>query len=131
LEKEIEKLTAQKNQIEKDNAEWRNDQRDCSAIPSKEVLDRIQRYETSNVRHRYRVEARLELLQKRQRKTANSNSGEGGGAEGSQDTQFCETKPTGSDDDGLRKGPRSIGLAEQTSNDIATPPIKTDVTGGN
>ncbi len=33
LEKEVEELTARKNQVEKDEAEWRNDRRDCSAIP--------------------------------------------------------------------------------------------------
>ena len=53
LEKETEELTAKKNQVEKNGSQWRNDERDCSAIPSKEVLDRIHRYETSNVRHRY------------------------------------------------------------------------------
>jgi len=57
LEKEVEELTARKNQVEKDNAEWTNDRRDCSAIPSKEVLDRINAVRDSNVRHRYRVEA--------------------------------------------------------------------------
>jgi hypothetical protein len=79
--------------------QWRNDSRDCSAIPSKEVLDRIHRYETSNVRHRYRVEARLEKLQARRRENAKVNSEMDSDSESSQDTEFCETKPTGSDDD--------------------------------
>ena len=38
------------------------------------MLDRINRYETTNVRHRYRVEARLEQLQARQRENGKMNS---------------------------------------------------------
>jgi hypothetical protein len=130
LEKETEELTAQKGQVERREFQWRNDQRDCSAIPSKEVLDRIHRYETSNVRHRYRVEARLEQLQARRKENAKANSGRDSDAESPQDAQFCEMKPTVSDDEGLRKSPHSVGLAGQTSDDIATSPIETDVTGG-
>ena len=103
LEMETEELTAKKGKIEMDELQWRNDSRDCSAIPSKEVLDRIHRYETSNVRHRYRVEARLEKLQARRTENAKVNSERDGDSESPQDTQFCETKPTGSDD-GLREG---------------------------
>ncbi len=110
LEKEIEELTAQKNQVEKDSAEWRNDRRDCSAIPSKEVLDRINRYETSNVRHRYRVEARLEQLQARRRENREMNSGNDGNPENSQDPQFCETKPNGRASSELRWAPQGVGL---------------------
>jgi hypothetical protein len=130
LENETEELTARKGIVERAESEWSNDQRERSAIPSKEVLDRIHRYETSNVRHRYRVEKRLEQLQARPRENAKTNSGRNSDTESPQDTQFCETKPTGSDDEGLRKGPRSVGLSEQTSEYIATSPVETEVTGG-
>ena len=98
LEKEAEELTAKRGQVEEGKSQWRNDARGCSAIPSKEVLDKIHRYETSNVRHRYKVEARLEQLQARRRENAKVNSRKDSDAESPQDTQFCETKPTGSDD---------------------------------
>jgi hypothetical protein len=75
LEKETEDLTEKQCQFETDELQWRNDSRDCSAIPSKDVLDRIYRYETSNVRHRYKVEARIEQLQARRRENAKVNSG--------------------------------------------------------
>ena len=130
LEKETEELTARKGMVERAESDWSNDQRERSAIPSKEVLDRIHRYETSNVRHRYRVEKRLEQLQARPRENAKTNSGRNSDAESPQDTEFCETKPTVSDDEGLRKGPHSVGLVEQTSEDITTPPFETGVTGG-
>jgi hypothetical protein len=130
LEKETEELTARKGMVERAESEWTNDQRERSAIPSKAVLDRIHRYETSNVRHRYRVEKRLEQLQGRPRENAKINSGRNSDPESPEDTQFCETKPTGCDDEGLRKGPHSVGLAEQTSEDIATSPVETEVTGG-
>jgi hypothetical protein len=67
LTKETEELTAKKSQIEEEVSQWRNDEVECSAIPSKDALDRIHRYETSNVRHRYKVEARLDHLQARRR----------------------------------------------------------------
>ncbi len=122
LEKETEDLTEKQCQFEMDELQWRNDSRDCSAIPSKEVLDRIYRCETGNVRHRYKVEARLEKLQARRRENAKVNSGKGSNAESAQDTELCETKPTGSND-GLCKVPHSVGLAGQTSDDIATSQI--------
>jgi len=75
-----------------------------------------------NLRHRYKVEARLEQLQARRRENAKVNSGKGTNAESAQDTELCETKPTGSDD-GLCKVPHGVGLAGQTSEDIATPQI--------
>jgi hypothetical protein len=96
--------------------------RDYWAIPSKEALDRIYRYETGNHRHRYKAEARLDQLQARRRENAKVNSGKGSNAESLQDTEFCETKPTGTDD-GVCKVPHSVGLAGQTSDDIATPKI--------
>jgi hypothetical protein len=96
LEKEAEELAAKKRQVEEDGSQWRNDGRGRSAIPSKDVLDIIHRYETSNVRHRYRVETRFDQLQARRRGNAKANSGGYSDAESSQDTQFCETKPTGS-----------------------------------
>jgi len=125
LEKEVEELTARKNQVEKDEAEWRNDRRDCSAIPSKEVLDRINRYETSNVRHRYRVEARLEQLQAQRRENREINSEKDRDAENSQDPQFCETKPNGRASG--ERAPQGVGFPEQGSDEVATPPIKVDI----
>ena len=94
--KETEELTAKKGQVEENELQWGDGWRDSSGIPSKSALDRIHRYETSNVRHRYRVEARLEQLQARRRGNAKVNSGGYSDAEGHQEIQFCETKPTGS-----------------------------------
>jgi hypothetical protein len=125
LEKEIEELTAQKNQVEKDEAEWANDRRDCSAIPSKEVLDRINRYETSNVRHRYRVEARLERLQGQRRENRKLNSEKDSDAEDSQDPQFCETKPNGRASD--ERAPQGVGLPKQGPDEVVSPPIKVEI----
>ena len=129
LEKETDELTAKKSEVERDESQRRNDHCDYWAIPSKEALDRISRYETTNVRHRYKVEARLEQLQARRRENAQVNSGKGTNAESAQDTELCETKPTGSDD-GLCKVPHSVALAGQTSDNLPTPQIQTDVTGG-
>ena len=124
LEKEAEELTAKKGQIEEGKSQWRNDARGCSAIPSKEVLDRIHRYETSNVRHRYRVEVRLERLQARRRGNAKANSGGYSDAESSQDTQFCETKPTGS-----RKPPVSEARARVAALEERGAPPEADPIG--
>ncbi len=96
LEKETKQLTAKKVEVEENESQWRNDQRDCSAIPSKDALDRSDRYETKNVRHRYKVEARLDQLLARPSKKTKSNSGVYSDATGRQDAQFCQTKPTGS-----------------------------------
>lgn len=87
LDREIEKLTPRAKEIE----QAERARRDCSAIPSKPALDRIYRYETSNVRHRYRVEARLEQLQGRRRENSMNFEEE---AVRSSDRHFCETKPT-------------------------------------
>jgi hypothetical protein len=124
LEKEVEELTARKNQVEKDEAELRNDRRDCSAIPSKEVLDRITRYETSNVRHRYRVEARLERLQAQRRENRKLNSEKDSDAENSQDPQFCETKPNGRAKEEWAPG---VGLPEQGPDEVVSRPIKVEI----
>ncbi len=130
LEKEVEMLTAEKSQAEADESQSSDGWRDSLAIPSKEVLDRLHRYETRNVRHRYKVEARLDLLQARRWENAKVNSEENNDEESSRDAQFCDTKPTGSDDGGLRKGPHSVGSAGQTSDDSATPPVKNEVSPG-
>jgi hypothetical protein len=127
LEDEHERLTVEKGRVEKGESQRRSDERDRWAIPGKEALDRIYRYETSNLRHRYKVETRLELLQARRRENAKENSGESNDVENSQDAQFCEPKPSGSGDGGSRKGPHRVGLAGQTTDDSAIPPIKTDV----
>jgi hypothetical protein len=112
LEKEAEELTAKKGQVEEGKSQWRNDARGCSAIPSKEVLDKIHRYETSNVRHRYKVEARLEQLQARRRGNAKANSGGYSDAESLQDIQFCETKPTGSGEPQVREARARVATLE-------------------
>ena len=121
LEKEIENLTAEKDRVEHKEAQWRNDRRAYSAIPSKETLERIQRYETSNVRHRYRVEARLDRLQSRQRESAKARSEQDRDCGDHQNTLLFETRPPLSGNDLLRRGPRNVGRAEGASNVIATP----------
>jgi hypothetical protein len=67
LENETEELIKVKAQIEQEDADQKQAGLESSAIPSIESSHRIQRYETSNVRHRYRVEQRLEDLQFRRR----------------------------------------------------------------
>jgi hypothetical protein len=93
LEKETAELTALKRQVDDAGLYSEDIRRDCWAIPSKEVLDRICRYETSNVRHRYKVVAMLEKLQALRRENAKVNSERDSDSESPQDTQFCETKP--------------------------------------
>ena len=119
LEKEIEELTA----LEKHNIERRKMRSDCSAIPSTE-LDRIIRYETSNVRHRYKVETRLERLQG-QRRDRKLNSEKDSGGENSQGPEFCETKPNGRASD--ERAPQGVGLPEQGPHELITPAIKVDI----
>src|SRR4029077_5081212 len=116
LEKETDELTAKKSEVEREESQRRDAHRDYWAIPSKEALDRIYRYETGNHRHRYKAEARLDQLQARRRENAKVNSGKGSNAESLQDTEFCETKPTGTADGVCKVHP--------------TPQIQTDVTGG-
>ena len=79
LEEETEDLTEKQCQFEMDELQWRNDSRDCSAIPPKEALDRIHRYETSNVRHRYQVEKMLQELQARRKENEKAASDTGTG----------------------------------------------------
>ena len=52
-----------KVRIEQEETEKRAAELDLAAIPGKDVLDRTQRSENSNRRHRYKVEAKLEQLQ--------------------------------------------------------------------
>jgi hypothetical protein len=91
------------------------------------VLDRINRYETSNVRHRYKVETRLEQLQARRTENRKMNSGKGGNPEDSQDQQFCETEPNESAIGELRRVPQGVGLPEQGPHELITPAIKVDI----
>jgi hypothetical protein len=130
LEKEIENLKEEKGRVEDEEAQWRNDRRDFSAIPSKETLERIQRYETSNVRHRYRVEARLQQLQSQERERVKAGFGRHNDTEGHQEIQSCETKAAVSGDDGLRKSPQSVEQAEGSSADTANARTETRVKGG-
>jgi hypothetical protein len=63
LEKEAASLNELKVRIEQEETEKRAAELDLAAIPEKDVLDRTQRSENSNRRHRYKVEAKLEQLQ--------------------------------------------------------------------
>jgi hypothetical protein len=67
LENEKTELNARKLRVEAEERDERQAHIDAAAIPSKDVLDRIHRYETANRRHRYRVEKRLDELQSRRR----------------------------------------------------------------
>ena len=123
LEKETEELKEKKGQIEENESRWRNDQRECSAIPSKDALARIHRYETSNVRHRYKAEARLDQLQARRKGNTKVNSGEDSDPESHQDIQFCETKPIGSGEPQVREARARVAtLQEQVAQKKAAPP---------
>ncbi len=127
LQRDIENLTAERDRVEHEEARWRNDRREYSAIPSKETLERIQRYETSNVRHRYRVEARLEKLQLRQRESAKARSEQDRDCEDHQKTLPSETRPPVPGNDVLRKVPQVVGHAAGCPDEIVTPPAETDV----
>lgn len=86
---------------------------DCSAIPSKGVLDRIHRYETCNVRHRYKLESRLEQVQARRREDAKQTSRKNIDVDQLQSTDFYETKPNGHANGGLPPNNSGAGEAEQ------------------
>jgi hypothetical protein len=113
LEKEAEELTARKGQVEDNASQWRNVRRDCSAIPPKNALDRLDRYETRNVRHRYKVEARLAELQARPRRNAKLKSGGDGVAESDHDIQFCQTNPTGSGEPQVGEAKARVATLEE------------------
>lgn len=81
LKKEIADLIKIKVQVEKDELDQKEAQRDCAAIPGKEALDRTQRYENSNRRHRYKVQARLDQLQPRKKAYAKAELKSGGDPE--------------------------------------------------
>jgi hypothetical protein len=89
LENEKEQLQARKLLVEEEERNRRDARIDAAAIPPKTALDRIHRYETSNLRHRYKVEKRLEELQSRRKEQARAsgvlNPGEGFFAKQSQD----------------------------------------------
>ena len=68
LEKEAARLTVLRVQVEQTEADKEMAERDLAAIPGKDMLDRILRYENSNRRHRYQIEARLDELQERRRR---------------------------------------------------------------
>jgi hypothetical protein len=126
LEKETEELKEKKGQVEENESRWRNDQRECSAIPSKDALDRIHRYETSNVRHRYNVEARLVKLQGWRRGNTKANSGEDSDPESHQDTQFCETKPTGSGKPQVREATARVATLQEQVGQEGGVPLEVD-----
>ena len=81
-EKKIAELSMRKAQIKEEELFQRNANLDRSAIPSRETLDRIHRYETANVRHRYKVEERLERLQSRRKENEKAIGGAGDDDEG-------------------------------------------------
>ena len=68
LEKEAARLTVLRVQVEQTKSDKEMAERDLAAIPRKDMLDRILRYENSNRRHRYQIEARLDELQERRRR---------------------------------------------------------------
>ena len=113
LEKVRGELTELKARLKERGSRQYANQLDCSAIPSKKVLDRINRYETSNVRHRYRVEARLEQVQARRREDAKLNSRENIDVDQLQRTDFCETKPNGHANGELPPNNSGVNEAEQ------------------
>ena len=77
LKKEATRLTKLRVQVEQAEADREAAKRDLAAIPDKGVLDRTLRYENSNRRHRYRLEARLDQLQDRRRRKDADTSLEG------------------------------------------------------
>ena len=66
-EAEIASLKTLNVDVEKKEVDRRAAQRDLAAIPGKDVLDRTQRYQISNRRHMYKLEARLDQLQARRK----------------------------------------------------------------
>jgi len=68
LDEKTTELTTRKVMLEEIELRQKNVSADCSSIPSMEALNRINRYETTNVRHRARVMQMLERsqLQRRQ-----------------------------------------------------------------
>jgi len=65
LDDEKTELQARKLLVEAEERNQRRAHIDAAAVPSKMPLERIDRYETSNRRHRYKLEKRLEELQSR------------------------------------------------------------------
>jgi hypothetical protein len=68
LKKEATRLTALRLLVEQTEADKEAAQRDLAAIPDKEKLDRLLRYENSNRHQAQRLEERLEQLQERRRR---------------------------------------------------------------
>jgi len=68
LKKEATKLKALKLLAEQTEADKEAARRDLAAIPDKEKLDRLLRYENSNRHQAQRLEERLEQLQERRRR---------------------------------------------------------------
>jgi hypothetical protein len=76
LENEKTELNARKVRVEAEERDEKQARIDAAAIPPKDALDRIHRYETANRRHRYQVEKRLdELLSRRRQQEALSGAG--------------------------------------------------------
>ncbi len=86
LDKEIQDLTNLKVQTEGKELDKRNATRDLASIPSKAALDRLHRYDTSNVRTRRRVEQRLDQRQ------AGAKNDEPAGLKNGGDTEKPEHK---------------------------------------
>jgi hypothetical protein len=73
LENEKTDLKARKPRVEEEERNVRNACIDAAAIPPKTALDRIHRYETTNQRHRYKLEKRIDELQSRRREQARTS----------------------------------------------------------
>jgi len=67
LDNEKTELQARKILVEAEERSQRRARINAAAVPSKTPLERLDRYETSNRRHRYKLEKRLEELQSRRR----------------------------------------------------------------
>jgi len=67
LDDEKTELQARKLLVEAEERSQRRARINAAAVPSKTPLERLDRYETSNRRHRYKLEKRLEELQSRRR----------------------------------------------------------------
>jgi hypothetical protein len=76
LEKETASLKALKVHVELEEADKRAAERDLAAIPKTDAPDRIQRYQTGNRRHIYKLEARLDQLQARRKERAANARGD-------------------------------------------------------
>jgi len=93
LEDEKADINARKPPLEEEELNQRNARLDSAALPGKGALDGIHRYETSNVRHRYKVEKRLHELQSRRQEQDDVSGAHNAMVGNASYAIFCETKP--------------------------------------